>query len=57
MNAYSRLSTAALWLADHPLVVRIALIALPMVLALGAALLTHSPVYADPTGSGGSTGG
>jgi hypothetical protein len=61
MKLYTRLSTtssqAALWLAGHPAVVRAAMIALPAVLALAAALLTHSPAYADPLGSGGSTSG
>ena len=60
MEFNTRLSNSVasfgLWLAQNPSVVRTALVALPLLLALGAALLTSGSVYACPAGSGGSCG-
>ncbi len=50
----SSLSKVSLWLIEHPAIVRAALIALPIALALAAALLAYSPAYACPAGSSGS---
>ena len=52
----SSLACATLWLADHPAVIRIALVIGPAVIGLATALLLNSPVYACPAGSGGSGG-
>lgn len=61
MKLYTHLtsttSSASLWLADHPAMLRMALVALPLLLALAAALMTNSPAYASPTGGGGGTTG
>ena len=61
MKPYAQLtstfSSASLWLAEHPGVVRVALIAMPILVALGAAMLAHTPVYACPVGGSGGTCG
>jgi hypothetical protein len=45
------------WLAEHPAMVQTALLVLPFVVALAAALFIYSPVLACPAASGGSSGG
>ncbi len=45
-----------LWLSQNTYVVRMALIVLPILLALGAALLTSGAVYACPASGGGRHG-
>lgn len=52
----SSFSKTALWVAQHPAVARLALVALPMVVTLAAALFAGSPVYAGPVGGGGTGG-
>jgi len=49
------LLTVVVYLYEHPAVVRVALFALPILLALGVSLLTHSPVHAFPPNEGGRT--
>jgi hypothetical protein len=46
----------ALWINQNPAATRVALFVLPVVVALGFALFTGSPVYACPAGSSGSGG-
>lgn len=46
----------ALWLDQNPTATRVALFVLPVAIALAAALLTGSTVYACPSGSSGSGG-
>ena len=46
-----------LWLSQNTYVVRMALIVLPILLALGAALLTSGAVYACPASGGGACSG
>ncbi len=45
------------WLSARPALVRAAMVALPIVLALAAALLSHSAAYACGLASGGGCGG
>lgn len=60
MVAYSQLkwnvSNKLLWLATHPWAVKIVLVALPLAIALGAALLTANTAYACPIEQGGTCG-
>lgn len=49
----SRLTRITLWLSERPVLVRAAMVALPVVLALAAALLSHSAAYACQPGTGG----
>lgn len=52
----NRSSQLALWLAQNPHVARAILLALPVILALGVALLTGAPAYAcSPSANGGGT--
>ena len=46
----------ALWINQNPTATRVAMFALPVAIALAAALLTGSTVYACPAGSSGSGG-
>ncbi len=57
LHLNSRLIRITLWLSERPVLVRAAMVALPVVLALAAALLSHSAVYAEPGSGGGSVGG
>jgi len=56
MYTYSQLirnvSNKLFWLNAHPLAVKVVLITLPFILALGAALLTQNTAYACPLDSG-----
>jgi hypothetical protein len=55
LNSY--LAKTATWLADHPALVRVVWMALPIVIAFGISLLMHGAVYANPLGVGsGGTG-
>jgi hypothetical protein len=60
MYAYSQLkwnvSNKLLWLAAHPWAVKIVLVALPLVIALGTALLTANAAYACPAEQGSTCG-
>jgi len=53
----SRLTRITLWLSERPVLVRAAMVALPVVLALAVALLSHNSVYAQPISGGGGVGG
>jgi hypothetical protein len=61
MYAYSQLkwnvSNKLFWLTVHPWAVKIALVILPLVIALGASLLTANAAYACPADSSGTCGG
>jgi N-acetyl-beta-hexosaminidase len=46
----------ALWIEQNPTATRVAMFVLPVAVALAAALLTGSTVYACPAGSSGSGG-
>jgi hypothetical protein len=46
----------ALWVNENPTATRLALFVLPVAIALAAALLTGSTVYACPAGSSGTGG-
>jgi hypothetical protein len=49
----------AVWAAQNPVAARVAMLALPALLAVVTAALTNTPVFADPPGSSGCgcTGG
>lgn len=47
----------SLWMFEHPQAVKLAILMLPIILALGMALLTSNPLYALPGGGGGSGSG
>jgi hypothetical protein len=61
MKAYTQLnynlSQAAVWMTEHPTAVRVALIVLPILLALGMALFTYDTSFACPLGGSGGTAG
>ena len=46
----------ALWMSKNPTATRLALIVLPVVVAVAFALMTHTSVYACPAGSSGGGG-
>ena len=46
----------AMWINQNPTTTRVAMFVLPVAIALAAALLTGSTVYACPAGSSGSGG-
>jgi len=50
----STISNATVWLAEHPAVLRVALLALPLAMALITALVGSDVAYACPAGGGGS---
>ena len=50
----SDLSNATMWLEKHPAVLRVALLALPLAVALITALVGGDVAYACPLGGGGS---
>jgi len=47
----------AVWLNQHPAAVKVAMVALPIALALAAALLMHDLAYACPVAGQGCSGG
>lgn len=47
----------SLWMFEHPKAVKLAIVLLPIILALGMALLSSNPLYALPDGTGGGGGG
>ena len=47
------LAGITLWLSARPALVRASMVALPVVLALAAALLSHGAAYAEPASGGG----
>lgn len=60
MTATTKLQFAttqiAVWMSQHRTATRVALFVLPVAVALAAALLTQTPVYACPAGSSGGGG-
>lgn len=60
MTATAKLQFAgtklALWMNENPTATRMALLVLPVAIALAAALMTGSTVYACPAASSGSGG-